>query len=102
MRTPLLRTFQCLCRRIPVPQPTEIVRAYPAAAAVRPFSSTSATPSGHSRWSKIKHDKGKADARRGSAYSKLSQEITYASREGGLDLASNLRLKAAIEAAKKG
>lgn len=102
MRTPILRAVKCLCRISS--QPTAALRPYPAAtatAAIRPFSSTSSTASGHSRWSKIKHDKGKADARRGASYSKLSQEITYASREGGLDMSSNLRLKAAVEAAKK-
>jgi hypothetical protein len=98
MRAPIFRTTQCLCR-VPA-QPSTVVRFYPAA--IRPFSSTSTTASGHSRWSKIKHDKGKADARRGASYSKLSQEVTYASREGGLDTKLNLRLKAAIEAAKKG
>ncbi|KAL7276315.1 hypothetical protein RUND412_000729 [Rhizina undulata] len=66
-----------------------------------PLSTTSACQSGHNRWSKIKHDKGKADARRGASFSKLSQEMIQASRTGGPDTSSNLRLAAAIAAAKK-
>jgi len=73
----------------------------PATQTIRTFTSTSTAASGHSRWSKIKHDKAKADARRGAGYSKLSQEISFAVRDGGPD-PSNLRLKAAIDAAKKG
>ena len=68
--------------------------------AVRCFTTTPVAGSGHNRWSKIRHDKGKNDARRGASYSKLSQEITLASREGGTE--SNLRLNAAIASAKKG
>jgi hypothetical protein len=44
------------------------------------FSTSSVSQSGHNRWSKIRHDKGANDAKRGSAFSKISQEITYASK----------------------
>ncbi|RPB16099.1 DUF28-domain-containing protein [Morchella conica CCBAS932] len=63
------------------------------------FSTSSVSQSGHNRWSKIRHDKGANDAKRGSAFSKISQEISYASKSGGLD--GNLRLTAAVAAAKK-
>lgn len=56
--------------------------------------------SGHSRWSTIKRKKGAADARRGKLFSKLIKEITVATRMGGADPESNLRLKAAISKAK--
>jgi YebC/PmpR family DNA-binding regulatory protein len=56
--------------------------------------------SGHSRWSQIKRKKGKTDAQRGKVFSKILREITVAARNGGGDPKGNLRLKAAIEAAK--
>ena len=34
--------------------------------------------SGHSKWANIKHKKGKADAARGAATTKISREITTA------------------------
>ena len=39
--------------------------------------------SGHSKWSTIKRKKGAADAKRGAAFTRLSKDITLASREGG-------------------
>ncbi|KAI5803155.1 transcriptional regulator TACO1-like protein [Geopyxis carbonaria] len=70
---------------------------------LRPFTTTASTASGHSRWSKIKHDKGKVDARRGASFSKLSADISAASRDGGpIPGSTNLRLTAAIAAAKRG
>jgi YebC/PmpR family DNA-binding regulatory protein len=56
--------------------------------------------SGHSKWSTIKHKKGKADAARGAAFSKLIREITTAARIGGGDVDANPRLRSAIESAK--
>lgn len=56
--------------------------------------------SGHSKWSSIKHKKGKADAVRGKIFTKLIKEITVAAREGGGDLDGNPRLRTAIQAAK--
>lgn len=44
------------------------------------FSTSTSSQSGHNRWSKIRHDKGANDAKRGSAFSKLSQEISIASK----------------------
>jgi YebC/PmpR family DNA-binding regulatory protein len=56
--------------------------------------------SGHSKWSTIRHKKGKTDARRGKIFSKLIKEITIAARLGGGDLAANPRLRTAVQAAK--
>jgi YebC/PmpR family DNA-binding regulatory protein len=56
--------------------------------------------SGHSRWSQIKRKKGKTDAQRGKLFSKILREITVAARNGGGDPKGNLRLKAAMEAAR--
>jgi len=103
MPAPVLRTFQRLChgsRTLAASINATTYTCRSSTQTVRTFSSTSTTASGHSRWSKIKHDKAKVDARRGAGYSKLSQEISFAVRDGGSDT-SNLRLKAAVEAAKK-
>jgi len=56
--------------------------------------------SGHSKWSTIKRKKGKADQERGRLFSKLIREITIAARQGGGDINSNARLRAAVQAAK--
>ena len=56
--------------------------------------------SGHSKWSTIKHKKGAADAKRGQLFTKLTREITVASREGSDDPDMNFRLRLAIDNAK--
>ena len=56
--------------------------------------------SGHSKWSTIKHKKGKTDARRGKLFSRLSRAVTVAAREGGPDPTMNVALANAIEKAK--
>jgi YebC/PmpR family DNA-binding regulatory protein len=56
--------------------------------------------SGHSKWSTIKHKKGRADAKRGKLFTKIIREITVAARESGGDIDSNPRLRAAVAAAK--
>jgi YebC/PmpR family DNA-binding regulatory protein len=56
--------------------------------------------SGHSKWSTIKHKKGRADAKRGKLFTKIIREITVSAREGGGDADSNPRLRAAVTAAK--
>lgn len=58
--------------------------------------------SGHSKWSTIKHKKGKLDAQRGAAFAKYSREIMIATKLGGSDLAANFRLRTAVEKAKSG
>jgi hypothetical protein len=44
------------------------------------FSTTSTAQSGHNRWSKIKHDKGSADAKKNVQRSIFAREITLASK----------------------
>ena len=56
--------------------------------------------SGHSKWSTIKHKKGRADAKRGKLFTKLIREITVSARESGGDPESNPRLRAAVATAK--
>ncbi|WP_077367873.1 YebC/PmpR family DNA-binding transcriptional regulator [Anaerosalibacter sp. Marseille-P3206] len=56
--------------------------------------------SGHSKWSNIKHKKGKEDAQRAKVFTKMTRYITVAVREGGPDPEYNTALKAAIEKAK--
>src|SRR5437667_3472843 len=56
--------------------------------------------SGHSKWSTIKHKKGKADAARGRIFTKLIKEVTVAARMGGGDPNGNPRLRKAIDIAR--
>ena len=56
--------------------------------------------SGHNKWSKIKHQKGASDAKRGNLYTKLTREIIIATREGGGDPDGNFRLRLAIQKAR--
>ncbi len=58
--------------------------------------------SGHSKWSKIQHKKGRADAQRGNLFTKLSKAITMAAKDGGGDPTMNFSLRLAIEKAKAG
>jgi len=54
---------------------------------------------GHSKWANIQHRKGAQDARRGKLFTKLIREITVSARMGGADIASNPRLRAAVDKA---
>ncbi len=56
--------------------------------------------SGHSKWANIKHKKGRADAKRGKVFTRISKEITIAAREGGGDPDGNPRLRLAIQNAR--
>ena len=58
--------------------------------------------SGHSKWSTIKRQKGAQDQKRGQIFTKLSNAITIAVKEGGgiTDPASNFKLRLAIDAAR--
>lgn len=56
--------------------------------------------SGHSKWSNIKHKKGKADAERAKIFTKIGREIALAVKEGGADPDINSRLKDVITKAK--
>ena len=55
---------------------------------------------GHSKWANIQHRKGRQDAKRGKAFTKLIKEITVAARMGGGDSNFNPRLRLAIERGK--
>ena len=54
---------------------------------------------GHSKWANIRHRKGRQDAKRGKLFTRLIRETTVAARLGGGDVASNPRLRAAVDAA---
>ncbi|MDY7538931.1 YebC/PmpR family DNA-binding transcriptional regulator [Undibacterium sp. RTI2.1] len=54
---------------------------------------------GHSKWANIKHKKAATDAKRGKVWTRLIKEITVASRMGGEDIASNPRLRLAVDKA---
>ncbi len=56
--------------------------------------------SGHSKWANIKHQKGAADAKRGSMFTKLTREIMIAVKEGGSNPEGNFRLRLAIQKAR--
>lgn len=55
---------------------------------------------GHSKWKQIKHKKAKADQGRGKLFSRLSQNISIAAKEGA-DPRFNPALRNAIEQAKR-
>lgn len=58
--------------------------------------------SGHSKWSTIKRQKGVADAKRGNLFTKLSNVISIAAREGGsADVNFNFKLRLAVDKAKQ-
>src|SRR3989475_7496373 len=54
---------------------------------------------GHSKWANIKHKKAATDAKRGKVWTRLIKEITVGARMGGADIASNPRLRLAVEKA---
>lgn len=58
--------------------------------------------SGHSKWATIKRQKGAQDAKRGQLFTKLSNAIAIAVREGGgvADPEFNFKLRIAIEKAR--
>ncbi|OGO18472.1 MAG: transcriptional regulator [Chloroflexi bacterium RBG_16_50_11] len=56
--------------------------------------------SGHSKWSKIKHQKGVDDVKRGNLFTKLTREIIIAAKEGGGSPDTNFRLRLAVQKAR--
>ena len=54
---------------------------------------------GHSKWANIKHKKAATDAKRGKVWTRLIKEITVGARMGGGDIATNPRLRLAVEKA---
>lgn len=57
--------------------------------------------SGHSKWSTIKRQKQANDAKRGQSFTRLSNAITIAAREGGGNPEGNIKLQFAIEKARE-
>ena len=56
--------------------------------------------SGHNKWSKIKRQKGAADAKRSKAFSRILKEVTIAVKESGPDPDGNPRLRLLMQNAK--
>ena len=56
---------------------------------------------GHSKWAQIKRQKAANDHKKGQIFSKLSREIYVAVREAGPSPDTNVRLRMAIERAKR-
>lgn len=58
--------------------------------------------SGHSKWSKVKHQKEVTDAVKSSSFTRASRAITVAVREGGgiTDPSKNFRLRLAVDKAR--
>src|SRR4051812_47977227 len=56
--------------------------------------------SGHSKWSKIKRDKGANDAKRGAVFTRIGNQIAIAARSG-TDPEMNPALAMAIEKARQ-
>ena len=54
---------------------------------------------GHSKWANIKFRKADQDSKRGKLFTKLIREITVSAMSGGGDIASNPRLRTAIDKA---
>ncbi|MCL2011994.1 MAG: YebC/PmpR family DNA-binding transcriptional regulator [Cystobacterineae bacterium] len=57
--------------------------------------------SGHNRWTKIKRQKAAQGASKGKLFTKLIREITVSARQGGGEVASNARLRLAVQAARE-
>jgi YebC/PmpR family DNA-binding regulatory protein len=56
--------------------------------------------SGHSKWAKIKRQKGITDQKRGAMFTKYARNIVLAAKEGGGDPDSNFSLRLAMDKAK--
>ncbi len=56
--------------------------------------------SGHSKWATTKRAKAVVDAKRSSLFTKLSNNLTIAAKDGGGDPAANFKLRIAIDKAK--
>ena len=55
---------------------------------------------GHSKWANIRHKKGRADAKRGKEFSRVTKEIITAVKQGGPDPKANPRLRLAVQKAR--
>jgi YebC/PmpR family DNA-binding regulatory protein len=54
---------------------------------------------GHSKWANIQHRKNRQDEKRGKVWTKIIREVTVSARVGGGDIATNPRLRLALEKA---
>ncbi|KAK8022005.1 hypothetical protein PG993_012772 [Apiospora rasikravindrae] len=88
---------QCLRRR----QHRGATSSSNAPPSPRPFSTTAAHLSGHNKWSKIKHDKGRADAKKSAQRGLLTKDIALATRLYGPDPKFNGALVNAVAVARK-
>lgn len=57
--------------------------------------------SGHSKWATIKRKKAALDSKKGKAFSRLTKEISVASRIGGGDITGNPRLRLLVDKARE-
>jgi YebC/PmpR family DNA-binding regulatory protein len=57
--------------------------------------------SGHSKWASIKRKKNLTDTKRGKVFTKIIREIVVATRESGVQIEHNARLRKAVEDAKE-
>ena len=55
---------------------------------------------GHSKWANIQHRKGRQDAKKGKVSTRLIKEISVGAKLGGGDVATNPRLRLAVEKAR--
>jgi YebC/PmpR family DNA-binding regulatory protein len=55
---------------------------------------------GHSKWANIQHRKGRQDEKRQRIWTRVMREIMVAARMGGGDIATNPRLRLAVEKGK--
>ena len=55
---------------------------------------------GHSKWANIQHRKGRQDEKRQRVWTRVMREIMVAARMGGGDIATNPRLRLAVEKGK--
>jgi YebC/PmpR family DNA-binding regulatory protein len=56
---------------------------------------------GHSKWAQIKRKKAVTDFKKGASFSKIAREIYVSVREGGPSTDGNVRLRMALERAKR-
>ncbi|KAK7936616.1 transcriptional regulatory protein [Apiospora aurea] len=86
---------------MPLPPPRAAAASSSSPNAPRPFSTTPARLSGHNKWSKIKHDKGRLDAKKSAQRGLLSKDIALATRLYGPDPKFNAALVNAVAVARK-
>ena len=56
---------------------------------------------GHSKWANRKHRKARQDSKRAKIFTKISKEIFIATRAGGSDSETNVRLRMALDLARQ-